>query len=138
LVPPDTIFLQKLVFDPMHAGVKHVVAIAAILVLTAALVATVSAAKRHPRLTVVGESPLVVRGSGFLPRERVTLRATAGDQQVAKTVRSTPTGAFSARFEAIPNASCSPFTVTATGARGTTAATRRPRIPEACGIVIQP
>jgi hypothetical protein len=122
----------------MHAGVKRVIAAAAALVVAVTLVAAAPAAKRQPRLTIVNESPLVVRGIGFLPRERVTLRATAGDQQAAKIVRATPTGVFSARFETIPDASCSPLSVSAAGARGTTAAARRPRIPEACGIVIQP
>jgi hypothetical protein len=133
-----TICVEKLVFDRMHATVKRVLAAAAALLVMGTIIAAAPAAKRQPRLAIVDESPLVVRGTGFLPRERVTLRAAAGDEQAAKIVRATPTGVFSARFEAIPDASCSPLTVTAAGARGTTAAARRPRIPEACGIVIQP
>jgi hypothetical protein len=122
----------------MRPTVKRLISASAVLLVAGSLVAAAPAAKRHPRLTVVDQRPLVVRGVGFLPRERVTLEATAGDQQAAKIVRATATGVFTARFDAITDASCSPFTVTAAGARGTTAASRRLRIPEACGIVIQP
>jgi hypothetical protein len=89
---------------------------------------------------ITGQTAVKVSGKGFVPGERITLRATAsGEQYVAKT-RANLRGAFTATLAGEAAAeTCGPFQVTAIGARGSRAtAVRRPRIAPPCGIVVQP
>jgi hypothetical protein len=69
----------------------------AALTLTAAGAATTKA----PVLRVLDADPLVVRGSGFEPGERVLVRATGRTAPLAKRVRASRTGVFTVRFDAL-------------------------------------
>jgi hypothetical protein len=107
------------------------------LLLGAALVISAAGSTRRGTLAVVARNPVVVTGRGFLPRERVTLRTSLGGHVYRKTVVASRIGRFTTRF-ADANAECSPFAVSATGARGTRATTRKIAIPPPCGMVITP
>lgn len=88
-------------------------------------------------VTVVDQSPLVVAGRGFAPRERVLLRTVVDGRRYTKLVVARPSGRFTTRAADV-DASCLPFTITAEGRTGTRAVVRRINIPPPCGIVIQP
>lgn len=105
-----------------------------------ALILVISATAAGHRATIsvdASAAGVSVTGRNFLPRERVVLKATIDAQTIKRTLRAGTSGAFTTKLES-DDATCSPVSVTATGARGTTAQTRRVRIPEACGMVVQP
>src|SRR3954452_7668773 len=87
------------------------------IILTAGLVAAVAApaggAVTAPALHVVTKNPLVVRGTSFHARERVTV--TSGTARVV--VLTTPAGAFRANLGAALGDRCS-FRIVASGTRG--------------------
>jgi hypothetical protein len=60
-----------------------------------------AAATKAPALRVVDADPLVVRGSGFKPGERVLVRASGRTAPLAKRVRASRTGVFTVRFDAL-------------------------------------
>jgi len=93
-----------------------VAALAAVLVVPAASAAA-------PRIVLVKSSPLVVAGSHFKPRERVTV--TLG--QTTRQVRATTLGSFQASFGGIVLDRCSAWSVAAVGALGDRAVLLRPR-----------
>ena len=102
------------------------------------LVISATAAGHHGTISInASAGGVTVSGRNFQPRERVVLKATIAAQTIKRTLRAGATGGFTTKLES-DDATCSPVTVTATGARGTTAQTRRVRIPEACGMVVQP
>jgi hypothetical protein len=113
------------------------VSISAALVALAIVISAAAATHRGTMGISATEAGVSVSGRNFLPRERVVLKAKIDAQTITRTVRAGTTGRFTTRLDST-DATCSPVYVTATGARGTTAATRRVRIPEACGIVVQP
>jgi hypothetical protein len=103
-----------------------------------ALVISVSAATHRGTMSISAtEAGVSVTGRNFQPRERVVLKATIDTRTIKRTLRAGTTGRFATKLDSA-DATCSPVYVTATGARGTTAATRRVRIPDACGMVVQP
>jgi hypothetical protein len=103
-----------------------------------ALVISASAATHHGTLGISAtETGVSVTGRNFQPRERVVLKATIDSRTIKRTLRAGATGRFTTRLES-DDASCSQVSVTATGAKGTTASVRRVRIPDACGMVVQP
>ena len=113
---------------------------ALIIVLACFAIATTAGATatRQPQISVSDtSSALLVSGRGFLPRERVTVRATQGDASTTRTVRAATTGRFSAELPET-GAGCGPLLVSATGSRGSTAVFRRSRIADPCGIVVLP
>lgn len=120
----------------MRRPVKFLISLSAALLVAATLVISASAAKRHATVAVVDDSPVTVVGRGFARGERVVLRTSVNGPVLRKTVIASRTGTFRAQLDV--DAQCSPFVVTAAGARGSAASTRRIRIPEACGMVIQP
>ena len=79
----------------------------------AAALAVPAGAERAPTLRMVNFTPLVVRGTAFVPREVVTVTAPTGRIQV----RTTATGSFVASFRGTPRCS-SGGVVVAVGARG--------------------
>ena len=96
--------------------------------LAAALVAgaivigsSAGAAGTHaPKIRLIAASPATVHGSGFHRRERVRLilRSTPGTTLVRR-VRATRAGTFTTAFTTFQTGRCGPsFTVTATGAKG--------------------
>jgi hypothetical protein len=103
-----------------------------------ALAISASAAKPRAALTITAtDAGVSVTGRNFLPRERVVLRATFDGGTLKRAVRADARGRFTSSLGEA-DTSCSDVYVTAAGARGSTASTRRVKIPEACGIVIQP
>jgi hypothetical protein len=71
-------------------------------VLLAALAPSLaSASSLRARVWLADRSPLVVRGSGFAPAERVKVTVT-GAGRFARTVTATKSGAIVARWTAVP------------------------------------
>src|SRR3954453_23051415 len=86
------------------------------IILTGGLLAALAApagAVTAPALHVVTKNPLVVRGTNFHARERVTVVSGA----TTVVVRTTPAGAFRANLGAVLGDRCS-YRIVATGARG--------------------
>ncbi|MDF2749290.1 MAG: hypothetical protein K0T00_465 [Gaiellaceae bacterium] len=88
-------------------------ALAALTVTAAGAAATV----KVPALRVLDADPLVVRGSGFKPGERVLVRATGRTEPLAKRVRASRTGVFTVRFDALYDYCLGVNLVRATGTR---------------------
>lgn len=105
--------------------------------LTAGLVVSASAGKQRATLALVKENPVVVVGRGFLRGERVTLRTAINGQRFTRTVTANRYGRFT-RQVADVDAECWPFTISASGMRGSHAVTRKINIPPPCGVPIQP
>jgi hypothetical protein len=124
----------------MPHAVKQVLTVAAVVVLAWLLASAALAGKRHPRISIVDQSPVVVVGRGFAARERVTVRAIHGQARLTKTVRATAAGSFRASLGDIDDSTCSPvLSVAVVGAAGSRAtAAQHIAIPPPCGIVIQP
>ena len=86
------------------SSVRHTSTMLALLALAlAALTVTAAgaAAGKTPALRVLDADPLVVRGAGFKPGERVLVRATGRTEPLAKRVRASRTGVFTVRFDAL-------------------------------------
>ena len=97
------------------------------------LVAAAPAGAATARLALVSRSPhLVVRGSGFHPRESVTL-TTSGQRVV---VRASQAGTFLATFSKVPVSRCEARTIRAAGSTGTVAVLKMPQ--PACMPVTTP
>ena len=73
-----------------------------------------------PRIQVADRAPLVVVGSGFARRERVTVVATVDGERSRRSVISTYRGTFAARFAEIRLDACTGATLLATGRRSDT------------------
>jgi hypothetical protein len=119
----------------VKALVKAWIFIAVVLAVGAAQ-ATSATDKTRASLLMLEDNPLRVAGRGFVARERVRLRTTVNGRRLAKTVRATPQGRFSAQFQV--DAECWPFVVYADGGSGSRATLRRIRIPPPCGALITP
>lgn len=115
-----------------------VLALGAALVAATAVSGAAGTTPRKATIAVVDPDPLAIAGRGFFARERVTLRVTREGAVYRKVVTANRLGRLSAEWATLELPECSPYTVTATGARGSTASVRRIRIPPACGIVLQP
>lgn len=73
----------------------------------------------RPSLVLVGESPLVLRGSGFKANERVTVFVQAG-KKWTRRAEATSSGSFAMRFPEAVSA-CAGVSAQAFGARGSRA-----------------
>jgi hypothetical protein len=93
---------------------------------------------RKATIAVLDPDPLAIAGRGFFARERVTFRVTREGAVSRKVVTANRLGRLTAEWASLELPECAPYTVIATGARGSTATVRRIRIPPACGIVLQP
>ena len=91
---------------------KRLLALALAAVALAAAAASAGAAAT-PTLRLVNMSPLVVRGTAFVPREAVTVSTPYGHTRI----RATATGGFVVRFGRVPRCS-SGGVVVARGAHG--------------------
>ena len=97
--------------------------------LTAVVAIPVADAAVAPRLTLVDRAPLVVRGAGFRPSERVVVTAMTLSGPRRVTVRATPAGRFSATLR-VANQPCGrAFAVRAVGGKGSVATLRIPGAP---------
>ena len=121
----------------MAAAVKLLISLSVPLLAAALLVLPADAARPKASLAVVDDSPVTVSGRGFLARERVTLRTSVAGRLHVEVVTANRLGRFTAQFDGV-DAQCSPYAVSAVGARGSRATTRKIAIPPACGIPIQP
>lgn len=90
----------------------------------------------RPAISLAAESPVVVSGRRFRPRERVTVVVVVPGEREVAISRANRRGAFSARFET--DAACGPLLVTATGRQGSKAALRLRRVPAPCGADLAP
>ena len=78
------------------------------------------------RIWLADRSPLVVKGSGFKPHERVVVTAQLGSRYVVRRV-ATAAGTFTATFTtAGGKVGCNGIAVRAAGARGTVAVLKVP------------
>jgi hypothetical protein len=71
-----------------------------------------------PRLQVVDRSPLIVHGTGFGLRERVSVTVTVDGERTRQAVIATYRGTFTTRFDDIRLDACTGATLVAAGARG--------------------
>lgn len=94
-------------------GVKALVGLLLVLAATSSAVA----ATRPPAALRLTLEPLSVRGSHFAPRERLLVRARAGERSATRTVITTRTGTFllSLGFVAPWDPCLGPLTITAVG-----------------------
>ena len=103
---------------------------AILLALLVALVPTVAfATQAQSRIRVADRNPLVIRGSGFAPGERIRV-TVSGPRRLAKTVTAARTGAFLVSWvlAAGEKESCAALAVRAVGTRGSVAAVKVPGI----------
>ena len=99
-----------------------------------------------PTLALSSSGPLTVKGFGFAPRERVTVRLTFGSDTFSRAPRANPRGRFAVQFPVqladLVLLECSrTVIVVATGNRSGRRAQFRIRsiqIPPPCGIAPQP
>jgi hypothetical protein len=103
---------------------------AAVLVLVVAAAAASAAGAGQPTLRLVDRQPLVVRGEGFRPGERITLVAVTGlgPRIIRTTARN---GSFRATFRLADQPCAAAFAVRARGDRGSFAIMRMPE-PRPC------
>jgi hypothetical protein len=97
-------------------------------VLLAASAAASGTAATRPTLRVVDRTPVVIRGTGFAPAERVTVVVAAGSRW-SRRVTATD-GTFVARFNVVLGR-CARYSVQAFGSTGTRARLV-PRLALAC------
>jgi hypothetical protein len=91
----------------------------------------------NPRVGLVDERPVVVRGAGFKARERVAVQVVAfGGPLLRRRVTAGRRGAFTVRFAGRTLQACRGYTVRAAGNRGSRAFVRE--VPAPCGIDPQP
>ncbi|HEY3182774.1 MAG TPA: hypothetical protein VGJ77_08075 [Gaiellaceae bacterium] len=90
------------------------------------VVVTGASAVGKARVWLSSQQPLVVRGTGFEARERVSVTVAAGDLSRHRAVSATATGAFVVRFTGTSvDDACAPVSVRAVGAHGTYATWKR-------------
>jgi hypothetical protein len=79
-------------------------------------------------LRLVRATPLVVAGTRFLPRERVTVRVQVKGERRARAVTATRAGGLFVRFSSLVYDRCAtPFRIWAIGSRGSRAELSTPR-----------
>jgi hypothetical protein len=97
-------------------------------------VAGASARPARAHVVVLDRSPLVVRGTQFVPLESVTIRVIVrGGPRYTKTLRAGTGGRWTARFRSVSLRRCESFFVRAAGGRGSKAAYTE--FPPPCGAV---
>ena len=90
----------------------------ALFALAALLTAVAAGAATRPSLRLLDDSPVVVRGTGFAPGERVAVTASTRARSVTRRAAATRLGVFTVRFDlSLP---CTGAVVKAVGARSGT------------------
>ncbi|HEX7310735.1 MAG TPA: hypothetical protein VF232_06100 [Gaiellaceae bacterium] len=82
--------------------------------------ASASTSSRTAHITITSRAPVVVRGTGFLPSERVTVSASAKSTH-RKVVTASRLGAFRVTFRGFSIGYCQFYSAQAKGNRGSTA-----------------
>jgi len=97
--------------------------LAAIMAATVVVAGAAAQTERTPGLVLVGQKPLVVAGTGFKPRERVTLNAITVSAPRPSVVRARAgaTGSFRTRLAAFTRQCGEPYVITARGSAGSIA-----------------
>src|SRR5262245_16080427 len=90
---------------------------ALVVVSVLALAAPVSAAV-GPSVKLASEHPIVVRGSGFAPRDRVVVKVSKARLALKRTVVASAKGTFSTRWARSLPTECATTRVTAGGTSG--------------------
>ena len=98
-------------------------ALAAVMLASIVAIPT-AAAVSVPNLTLVTRTPLVVRGTGFKPSERVTVTAMTLSGPRRVVVRATLAGRLSATIRVVNQPCGRAFAVHAAGGTGSTATLR--------------
>jgi len=113
-----------------------------LILIAAALVAaqSASATQQRTRVMIVDESPLVVRGIGFKPAERVTVTVSHGKVVYRKAATASATGVVMARWKVAMATTCASTFVLAVGSEGSRATYKtvandcaQPKAPDAKG-----
>ena len=99
-----------------------------VFVVLIALLASSAATAGGARVRVTNTSPATVRGTGFVPGERVRVTVDARTT-VTRRVLAGPAGGFVARFQTVTLSWCTAYVVRAVGSTGDTAIVRV-RAPE--------
>jgi hypothetical protein len=110
------------------------------LIVGAALLLVPSAFGRpdaRPALTLVDRSPVVVRGTGFIARERVLVTVRSGVLRAWQRASASARGAFVLRFDGLRLTACTGGTLVATGRQGSVAQLKL-GLRECPGPVIDP
>ena len=84
------------------------------------------AGKRTPMLRLAGTTPVTLRGTGFVPRERIRIIALSSGGKATKRVTASPSGRFQTRFPTIPFDRCNGFVALANGSAGSRAMLKLP------------
>ena len=93
-----------------------------VLVAAVSLVAPLAAAMPdsvHPALRVLDKAPLILRGTGLEPEERVRVTVVAQHAQLVRRVLASRLGTFVVRFDTVVDACYGARAATAVGTRGT-------------------
>jgi hypothetical protein len=112
----------------------RVLAAASLLAVVAAVGAGAAptAEQRSPALRVADRQPLVVRGTGFRPNERVRVTVSADGDSATRRLRASRRGVFSANFAPVALHPCDGLFASATGASGSRAKLKaQPQCPPA-------
>jgi hypothetical protein len=99
-----------------------------VFVVLIALLASSAATAGGARVRLTNASPATVRGTGFVPGERVRVTVDARTT-VTRRVLAGPAGGFVARFQTVILSWCTAYVVRAVGSTGDTAIIRV-RAPE--------
>src|SRR4051794_37916088 len=84
-----------------------------------AVLASAATSVDAPRVRIVDQSPPTLRGEGFKPAERISLRVTLGSVGRIRAIRADSRGTFEARFVGLVLDRCSKsLAVKAVGAAG--------------------
>lgn len=83
-------------------------------------------ASTKAKLGLVRGTPLKLRGTHFVPGERVSVRVVSG-KQVARRVKANRAGAFVVGYPDLALDRCNGFSATAVGARGSRATLKLPQ-----------
>jgi hypothetical protein len=109
-----------------------------LIVMALLTVPTASAVQQRTRIAIIDESPLVVRGTGFKPAERVRVTVTHGKTIFTRVTYAKATGVVVARWLASMPATCASTFVLAVGSQGSRATYKtvandcaQPRAPDA-------
>ena len=82
-----------------------------------------------PRLKVVAQAPLTVRGTGFVAREAVRVRLLMPRSEMVRRVRASRRGRFLARFAGAAPDRCAGYSIVASGGAGSFVTLRWPARP---------
>jgi hypothetical protein len=83
--------------------------------------AATTADQRSPALRIADRQPLVLRGTGFKPSERVRVTVSADGDSATRRLRAGARGVFSATFERMALHPCDGLFASAVGASGSRA-----------------